>query len=86
MYVLKYRRKARNYLARLPLKIKTRIVKNLHTLCSNPDSSLLEIDNLKGKEGFRMRIGQFRIIYTRDDSNLIIEVVKIRPRGDIYRG
>jgi len=39
-----------------------------------------------GKEGFRMRIGQFRIIYTRDDSNLIIEVVKIRPRGDIYRG
>jgi len=32
-----------------------------------------------------MRIGQYRIIFTRDDYNLVIEVVRIRPRGDIYK-
>ena len=85
MYTLKYRRKARNYLARLPLKITTTIVKKLHELCSNPDSPSLDIDTLKGQEGFRLRVGQYRIIYTREDYNLIIEVVKIRPRGDIYK-
>ena len=85
MYELKYRRQARNYLARLPVKIKSVIVNNLHELAANPDSASLNIDILKGREGFRLRVGQYRVIYTRQDDQLIIEVVKIRPRGDIYK-
>ncbi|MDO9529329.1 MAG: type II toxin-antitoxin system RelE/ParE family toxin [Syntrophales bacterium] len=85
MYELKYRRQARNYLARLPLKIKSVIVNNLHQLAANPDNASLNIDALKGREGFRLRVGHYRIIYTRQDDQLIIEVVKIRPRGDIYK-
>ena len=84
MYRLKYRRQARNYLARLPLKIKTSIVNKLHELSENPDSPYLDIDVLKGQQGFRLRVGRYRIIYTRHDDHLIIEVVKIRSRGDIY--
>ena len=86
MYELKYRRQARNYLARLPLRIKSAIVNNLHELAANPDNASLNIDVLKGWEWFRLRVGQYRIIYTRQDDQLIIEVVKIRPRGDIYKG
>ena len=85
MYKLKYRRQARNYLARLPSKAKSVIVKNLHELAANPDSSSLDIDVLRGREGFRLKVGQYRVIYTRQDDRLIIEVVKIRPRGDIYK-
>jgi len=85
MYALKYRRKARNYLARLPLKIKTTIVKKIHELCLDPDSTVLDIDTLKGGEGFRLRVGQYRVIYRRDDYHFIIEVVKVRPRGDSYK-
>ena len=82
---MKYRRQARNYLARLPLKIKSAIVDNLHQLAANPDSPSLDIDILKGREGFRLKVGQYRIIYTRQDDRSTIEVVKIRPRGDIYK-
>jgi len=85
MYKLKYRRQARNYLARLPLKIKTAIVECLHQLAKNPDSLSLDIDTLKGREGFRLRVGHYRVLYTRQDDRLIIEIVKIRPRGDIYK-
>jgi len=85
MYELKYRRQARNYLARLPLKIKSAIVDNLHELAANPDNASLNIEILKGREGFRLRVGQYRVIYTRQDDRLIIEIVKIRPRGDIYK-
>ena len=85
MYKLKYRRQARNYLARLPLKIKSAIVNNLHELAANPDNPSLDIDDLKGRKGFRLRVGQYRAIYIRQDDQLIIEVVKIRPRGDIYK-
>jgi mRNA interferase RelE/StbE len=85
MYTLKYRRKARNYLARLPLKIKTAIIKKLHDLCMDPDSTSFGIDTLKRGEGFRLRLGQYRVLYTRDDDYFIIEVVSVRSRGDIYK-
>lgn len=85
MYELKYRRQARNYLARLPLKIKSVIVNNLHELAANPDNPSLDIDVLKGRKGFLLRVGKYRIIYTRQDDQLLIEVVKIRTRGDIYK-
>jgi len=85
MYTLKYRRQARNYLARLPLKIKSAIVDNLHQLAAKPDNPSLDIDVLKGNKGFRLRVEQYRVIYTRQDDRLIIEIVKIRPRGDIYK-
>jgi len=86
MYRLKYRRQARNYLARLPLKTKTSIVNKLHELAANPDNPDLDIEILKGRKGFRLRVGQYRVIYTRQDDQLILEVVKVRARGDIYRG
>lgn len=85
MYQLKYRRQARNYLARLPSKIKSRIVDKLHKIKENPYDPNLDVDELKGESGYRLRVGQYRIIYTQHDDQLIIEVVKIRPRGDIYK-
>ncbi len=51
MYALKYRRQARNYLARLPLKTKTAIVNKLHVLADNPDDPNLDIDTLKDDYG-----------------------------------
>jgi mRNA interferase RelE/StbE len=85
MYHLKYRRQARNYLAKLPFKIKSRIVDQLHELQKNPDDASLDVDKLKGETGYRLRVGQYRIIYTRYDDKLIIEVIRIRTRGDIYK-
>ena len=72
-------------MASLPLKIKTRIVNKLHEIKENPDDPTLDVDKLKGGSGYRLRVGQYRIIYTRHEEQLIIEVVTIRPRGDIYR-
>jgi mRNA interferase RelE/StbE len=85
MYVLKYRRQARNYLARLPKKTKTTIIDCLHLLAINPDDPSLDIDVLKGREGFRLRVGKYRVLFTRQDQQLIIEIIKVRPRGDGYK-
>ena len=85
MHTLKYRRQARNYLARLPRKTKSAIVDQLHQLAADPDDLTLDVDVLQGKTGYRLRVGQYRVLYTREDDQLIIEVVKIRPRGDVYK-
>jgi len=77
MYQLKYRRQARNYLARLPFKIKSRIVDKLHEIQENPDDPTLDVDKLKGESGYRLRVGQYRIIYTRHETQLISAHPKI---------
>jgi mRNA interferase RelE/StbE len=86
MYRLKYRKQARNYLARLPIKVKSVIIDKLHQIAADPDHTEFDIKALKGRVGFRLRIGQYRVIYTRHDRYLIIEVVKIGSRGNIYKG
>ena len=63
MYQLKYRKQARNYLARLPLKIKTIIIDKLHEIAANPDLERSDIKSLRGREGYRLRVGQYRVIY-----------------------
>jgi mRNA interferase RelE/StbE len=68
------------------VKAKTFIVNRLHELAANPDNPDLDIENLKGRKGFRLRVGQYRVIYTRQDDQFILEVVKVRTRGDIYKG
>jgi len=85
MYKLKYRRQARNYLAQLPFKTKSEIVEKLHELTRDPDNPGLDTKALTGQMGFRLRVGQFRIIYTRQEDQLIIEIVRVRPRGDVYK-
>ena len=86
MHKLKYRRQARNYLARLPSKVKEALVDKLHELAAGPDKLSADIDTLKGRAGYRLRVGRYRILYTRREDKLTIEIVKIRSRGDIYKG
>ena len=85
MYELKYRRQARNYLARLPFKTKFEILEKLHELAQDPDNPAHDVKTLMGQIGFRLRVGRFRIVYTRHEEELVIEIVKVRPRGDIYK-
>ena len=54
--------------------------------------SLLAIDPrppasrpLRGRDGYRLRVGDYRIIYTIDDGVLLIVVVSIGHRRDVYR-
>jgi mRNA interferase RelE/StbE len=54
-------------------------------LARDPDNPALDTKALMGQMAFRLRVGQFRIIYTRHRDQLIIEIVRVRPRGDVYK-
>ena len=40
---------------------------------------------LRGRPGYRLRVGDYRIIYTIDDGVLLIVVVTVGHRRDVYR-
>lgn len=62
----------------------SKIVKSIDSLQSNPRPKGFK--KLKGSGGFlRVRCGNFRIIYTIDDTNWMISVLIIRNRKDVYK-
>ena len=40
---------------------------------------------LKGRPGYRVRVGDYRIIYTVQDDVLLVVIVTLSHRGDVYR-
>ena len=41
---------------------------------------------LQGRPGFRVRVGRYRIVYTIDDGVLLVVVITLGHRSDVYRG
>lgn len=60
-----------------------RILDALNDLKVNPRPA--NAKPLTGRDAWRVRIGRYRAIYTIDDDCLIVEVVKVGHRKDIYR-
>ena len=70
-------------LDRLSGKLLHRIVSRLESLASSPRPSGCK--KLKGGENhWRIRVGDYRIVYTIDDRKRLVEVTRIRHRRDVY--
>ena len=54
-------------------------------LGENPDDVSLDVKPLQGKLFFRLRVGDWRIIYDRDDDIKIIAIEKIKSREGAYK-
>ncbi|MFW5755050.1 MAG: type II toxin-antitoxin system RelE family toxin [Tangfeifania sp.] len=70
-------------LEKLPAKDYHAIKLKILALAENPRPGGCE--KLKGREGFRIRHGNYRIIYDIQETILTVRVIKIGHRKDIYR-
>ncbi len=64
-------------------KDRRRVVEKIRKLADNPRPSGCE--KLSGQDRYRVRQGNFRIIYSINDDRLVIHVVKVGDRKDVYR-
>ena len=62
---------------------RTRLVDKIYTL--KDDLRPPGYEKLTGQDRFRLRQGQFRILYLVDDDERVVTVVKIGHRRDVYR-
>ncbi len=60
-----------------------RIVKRIQSLTQNPRPHGCQ--KLSGQSRFRFRQGDYRIVYSIDDKDCIVDIVKIGHRREIYR-
>jgi mRNA interferase RelE/StbE len=66
-----------------PKKDRQRIVGRISKLAENPRPPGCE--KLSGQDKYRIRRGRYRIVYSIEDQDLIIYVVKVGHRKDVYR-
>jgi mRNA interferase RelE/StbE len=68
----------------IPLKRdRQRVVERISKLAEDPRPSGSE--KISGQDKYRVRQGRYRILYTIEDQNLLVQVVKVGHRKDVYR-
>lgn len=73
-------------LERLPRDRQVSIIGKIVSLCADPHSSA-QVKKLKGSpDRFRLRAGEYRIVYTMQTEARKIRVEFVRRRKDAYRG
>lgn len=84
MYDIEFTKQATKDLLRIPENYSVLIIDKIKKLAIDPYSKELDIKKLKGIDGYRLRVGEYRIIYDLDKGQLIVQIVKIQSRGNIY--
>ncbi len=75
---------ARRDLRGLDRPVQERILKALAGLGSDPRSAV-NVKALQGQPGYRLRVGDWRVIYTLNDDVLTVLVICIAHRREAYR-
>jgi len=82
-YRLTLRQSAVKELESLPRRDLARVMSRIKVLADNPRPPACE--KLSGQERYRVRQGDYRILYEVNDSDQVVTVVKIGHRREVYR-
>lgn len=84
-YTVVIKRQARKKLQSLARPDRLRIADKINRLGYNPDDPELDIKRLEGEPVWRLRVGEWRVIFDRQNEVKIIAIERIKPRGDAYK-
>ena len=85
MYNIEYTVEARKNLRRLPSNISQLIVKKIILLSKDVYAPNNNVKVLNGVDGYRLRVGDYRVIYRINKVNLIIRIINIGHRQEVYK-
>ena len=71
-------------LSRLPVNWQKRIVEKIKEVATDPYARHNNATKLQGREGYRLRIGDWRVIYELHDDRLELWALEVGARGGIY--
>ncbi|MBM3178852.1 MAG: type II toxin-antitoxin system RelE/ParE family toxin [Chloroflexi bacterium] len=83
-YRVEWKGSAYKELQKLPRQMITRIIAAVADLSNDPYPS--GVKKMVGSErSYRIRVGDYRVIYEIIENKLIIEIIRVRHRRDVYR-
>jgi len=85
MYRILFTKDALKTLQKLPRNLTKRIRKKIDHVAADPFAPNANIKKLQNRPGYRLRVGDWRVIYELEEDKLIILVLKIASRGEICK-
>jgi mRNA interferase RelE/StbE len=85
MYRIVFTKQANQALRKMPRHSASLIREKLDQLAQDPYARNPNLTRLQGRPGYRLRVGDWRVIYELEDDRLVILVLKIASRGGAYR-
>ena len=82
-YRLEFSSAADRQFRKLPKEVQTRLKPHIDALANNPRPP--GVEKLRGEEGYRLRVGDYRVLYEIHDDILLILVIKVDHRREVYR-
>nr|WP_158815898.1 type II toxin-antitoxin system RelE/ParE family toxin [Methylocapsa sp. S129] len=78
-----YSNSAIKSLRRLPANTAQKIIRKIEQYATDPASQANNVIRMQGSASYRLRVGDWRIIFDEDDG--AIAILEIGPRGGIYK-
>lgn len=85
MFTIKYSKNAMKIKVKMPRDISRKIDTALDAIAANPQSYSGDWKPLHGSKFWRLRVGDWRVICEIVKKELMIYILKIGSRGDIYK-
>ena len=85
MFEVVYSTQARRRLRRMPRNTAQTIVAKVDALAADPTAPNTNAAALKGGTGFRLRVGDWRVLYVVETREKLLRVAAILSRGEAYR-
>ncbi len=82
-YRISFSAESKKFLRKLDRRLQLRIVAKMETLETDPRPRAAK--KLVGRNGWRLRVDDYRVIYTIEDDRLLIMIVRVGHRKEIYR-
>ena len=69
----------------MPSNVERTMVQKIDLLAADPMASNNNVTPLRATGGFRLRVGDWRVLYSLDYESNLLRVAAILPRGEAYR-
>jgi len=84
MYKITFSKNADKALRRMPRDLALNIAHKIRQLAESPHA-MRNVKKLTNHPGYRLRVGDWRVVYTVNDNELLIHVIKVKTRGEAYK-
>lgn len=84
-YGITLSKQALKYLRKMRAADARRVRSALDRVAADPERRDLDLKPLQGRPAFRLRVGDWRIIFSRDDAIRVLAIERIGARGDVYK-
>lgn len=85
MYRILFTKSAERALRKMPRDMAQRVRERLDRIAVDPYAQHPNVTKLQNRPGYRLRVGDWRVIYEIEGEALVILVLRIGTRGEVYR-